>query len=269
MDTTPKGLAPTPATTDRLFVALILDVRGSSRLPPKERWALQQRLLGGAEDLNRQFADALWSKFGLGQGDEMQAVLHDGRRIQEIIWRISAMPDVLGDVRFGIGLGEIRTPRQESAVGMDGEAFWMAKAALRYARKKRQNLGVYAGFGASTRLKRSRKRAPGPGGTSDGPTIEVMSPEDRILTQMSVALESLFARLKAREARWRAVTAVRRAANQREAATAIGISTASISNHLKAGSWWAYLATEEALNLAIAKFHAERARGTVAAEHDA
>ena len=114
-------------------IALIGDIRRSRDLD--DRGEVQRRLQACLTDLNRQYNDVLISPLTITLGDEFQALLRNADEIWKIVFKIeSQMYPTL--IRFGIGVGDISTDiNTDSAIGMDGPAFYNARHAMQEIKK--------------------------------------------------------------------------------------------------------------------------------------
>jgi hypothetical protein len=110
------------------YLALIGDIRESRGV--ENRKALQEQLRSALVDLNNQHGSELVSPFTLTLGDEFQALFGSAGAIWQCLFAIQAQLHPVA-VRFGLGVGEITTGvNRESALGMDGPAFYRARDAI-------------------------------------------------------------------------------------------------------------------------------------------
>ena len=115
--------------SDRTFVAIIGDIRGSRSLT--QRREIQENLGIILQEINEGFEADIAAKFLITLGDEFQGLLFDGRSLLKIIEKIkiSLYPVTF---RFGIGMGRITTDiYPEMALGADGPAFYRARSAIK------------------------------------------------------------------------------------------------------------------------------------------
>jgi len=111
-------------------LALIGDVCNSRNLEQHARAAVQQQLKAQLQSLNQVFAQTLRSPFTLTLGDEFQALFADASDLWQAISTLQAELFPI-KLRFGLGLGQIVTEiNRESALGMDGAAFYRARDAI-------------------------------------------------------------------------------------------------------------------------------------------
>lgn len=115
------------------YLALIGDIRSSRDLD--NRGKVQRRLQECLTNLNRQYNDVLISPLTITLGDEFQALLRSAEEIWKIIFKIEYQMHPTR-IRFGIGIGDISTNiNTESAIGMDGPAFYSARHAMQEMKK--------------------------------------------------------------------------------------------------------------------------------------
>jgi hypothetical protein len=122
----------------KTYCAFIGDMNKSRTLPNRGR--VQQKFKKTIETLNKEFKSAIASKFVLTLGDEFQGLLKSpeesyrfGRRCQELMGAVA--------FSFGVGIGTLSTPlNARTALGMDGEAFHRARAALQYSKKHKHHI---------------------------------------------------------------------------------------------------------------------------------
>ena len=109
------------------MIAVIGDIVGSKELPRRE--ALQQQLAATLKAVGRS-ARGLASPYTLTLGDEFQAVYRAADSIFADIVTIMAEVHPVR-VRFALGVGALTTRiNAKQALGMDGPAFHLARAAL-------------------------------------------------------------------------------------------------------------------------------------------
>lgn len=132
-----------------LYCAIIGDIIRSRQIT--DRQFVQRRFLAMAAEASRLYAPAIESPFTVTIGDEFQVLLRAIDRAPEIVEHVvQAMKPV--ELVFGLGIGAIHTdinPRQ--AIGMDGPAFHLARAALTQAKKKKPKI-VYKSDAAAIEL---------------------------------------------------------------------------------------------------------------------
>lgn len=205
------------------YVAVIGDVVESRTLPAGTRARLQEDLEDFLVTLNHGYADAIQSEFVITTGDEFQGLLNDPSIVPEILWVSDANLE-RAHVRHGIGYGELYTPLQSVAIGMDGPAFHHAREAITSARKRGWRGGVFAGFGAW---------------------------QDRVLNGLARLLERHSERLTAKQREVAGM--VRDGLEQTEIAERLGVTRQAISDHIRAMGWEAFAEGEEALRLALGR----------------
>jgi SatD family protein len=116
------------------YAALIGDFIQSKQLP--NRREIQRTLEAAFNDLNKQRQElGLVSPLTITLGDEFQAVFVTAARLWECILRIEAAMEPVA-IRFAVGLGDISTDiRHDTALGMDGPAFYLARDAMEQLKK--------------------------------------------------------------------------------------------------------------------------------------
>lgn len=118
---------------DRIFVALIGDIRGSRELENrKEAQEEFERVVGSLND--RIPDDSIASRFTVTTGDEFQVLLTDATDAVEAA--VSASDRFHpAKLRFGLGRGELDTEvNPNQAIGMDGPCFHRAREAIDLAK---------------------------------------------------------------------------------------------------------------------------------------
>ena len=116
------------------YAVLIGDFVQSKSLD--NRGEVQRNLAAVCTELNRERDGlGLVSPLTITLGDEFQAVFGDVGRLWECILRIEAAMEPVA-IRFAVGLGIISTDIQHAtALGMDGPAFYAARAAMEQLKK--------------------------------------------------------------------------------------------------------------------------------------
>lgn len=119
---------------DRVFVALIGDIRGSREIDDRE--GAQKEFKRVVASLNEQLpSSSVASPFTVTAGDEFQVLLTDAADAVEAAVSASDRFDRAG-LRFGIGRGELHTEvNPDQAIGMDGPCFYRAREAIESAEK--------------------------------------------------------------------------------------------------------------------------------------
>lgn len=128
------------------YCAIIGDINKSRSLP--QRAKVQKQFQRAIELINKEYKADIASKFVLTLGDEFQGLLLSPAESYRIVRRFQ---DEMGGVpfAFGIGLGTLATPvNPKEALGMDGECFHRARAALKEA--KSGHRGVMYDFDSPT-----------------------------------------------------------------------------------------------------------------------
>lgn len=119
---------------DRVFVALIGDIRGSREIDDREGAQKEFKRVVGS--LNEQIPSrSVASPFTVTAGDEFQVLLTDAADAVEAAVSASDRFD-RARLRFGIGRGELHTEvNPDQAIGMDGPCFYRAREAIESAGK--------------------------------------------------------------------------------------------------------------------------------------
>ncbi len=119
------------------YCAIIGDIRHSRLLP--RRGAVQKRFAGSIEKINREFRKEIASSFLITLGDEFQGLLISPAESYRLVRRFQELMEPV-PFSFGVGVGTLSTPLEEQALGMDGEVFHRARAALEKAKKTKREL---------------------------------------------------------------------------------------------------------------------------------
>jgi hypothetical protein len=128
--------------TAEVYLAVIGDIVGSREV--EDRRGLQHLLRAGIEQINLDFSAILASQFILTIGDEFQGLLAKVGRVDGLMGRIRSVVHPI-ELRFGLGIGELDTPVEEVALGMDGPCFHRARRALERAEEAGTRVEVEAG----------------------------------------------------------------------------------------------------------------------------
>ncbi len=124
------------------WIVVIVDIVGSRTV--ENRMDLQKRLRTVLEEVNST-SDSVFSPYTITLGDEFQAVQSKSDNLFSDLWSIkeSVFPSKL---RISIAVGSISTEMMKAtAIGMDGEAFYLARDALK-AMKKSTSVFVVSGL---------------------------------------------------------------------------------------------------------------------------
>lgn len=133
--------------SESTLAAMIVDIRGSSSHPGRER--LQQALFRCRDAINESFRDALAIRLDVVAGDELEAVLADPRAVWDVY---QAVRRQLGGVGFymAVGIGTLTTPERPAfdyPVGYaDGPAFKAARDALEGLKREGRGRPVRLAF---------------------------------------------------------------------------------------------------------------------------
>lgn len=132
---------------EELYAAVIGDIQGSR--DHEDRGTLQQRfaeaIQAAAERCKAPQRTSPVSGPTITTGDEFQALFEEAAGVEAFLVDVT---DLMHPVRlrFGLGLGELATPLQTEAVGMDGPCFHEAREALERADEEEAWVRV-GGFG--------------------------------------------------------------------------------------------------------------------------
>ncbi len=123
------------------YITMLFDIKNSRAYP--NRTALQYLLIDLLKCGNHQFTEILAAPFIITVGDEWQCLLKpDSNYLQIIDFFKSNLPN---DISFytGIGIGPITISNFELTVNqLDGPAFYLAREALLYAKRKKHSLVI-------------------------------------------------------------------------------------------------------------------------------
>lgn len=130
------------------YIAIIGDLERSREIADRDK--AQARIQLALESVNAAYKNLIISKLTLTIGDEFQALVKPDpgilKMMDELEMLLASFP-----FRLGIGFGDISTAiDRERSIGADGEAYWMARAAIEYVHdnsqggRKKTHLG---GFG--------------------------------------------------------------------------------------------------------------------------
>ncbi|NLG57491.1 MAG: DNA-binding protein [Clostridiales bacterium] len=113
---------------NRRYIGFIGDLIGSREI--KSRAQAQTALQEALNQVNARYQDCIASRLVITLGDEFQGLLMPSAPFLQMLDEIEArlLPYAC---RFGIGLGTMATAiNPEMSIGADGEAFWLARAAI-------------------------------------------------------------------------------------------------------------------------------------------
>jgi biotin operon repressor len=120
------------------YCAIIGDINKSRQL--QKRGAVQIIFERAVEQINKTFKDEIASNFLITTGDEFQGLLFTPAISYQLV---RYFQDAMNKVNFsfGIGVGTLATNLlPKSAIGMDGDCFYRARAALQKAKKEKREL---------------------------------------------------------------------------------------------------------------------------------
>lgn len=111
------------------YIAIIGDIVNSRK--SDDRYSTQKKLFDVLNEINTKYKDSLASRFMITLGDEFQGLLKSGENIVEILEEIEYKLYPV-KIRFGIGIGEIKTEIFYNPIGSDGPAYYKARDAIEY-----------------------------------------------------------------------------------------------------------------------------------------
>ncbi|MBU5317607.1 SatD family protein [Clostridium bornimense] len=122
-----------------LYIAMICDIKNSRNI--NNRLEVQLQLIDMLKKCNKKFKDFIISPFIITIGDEWQGLLSEYACYNDII---DFFKENLSDnIEFytAIGYGKVSITNFELTVNqLDGEAFYLARRAIRYCKKHNLNL---------------------------------------------------------------------------------------------------------------------------------
>jgi SatD family (SatD) len=120
------------------YCAMIGDMNKSRQL--ERRGNVQKKFQKVIEQINKEYKNEIASKFLITLGDEFQGILHSPVKSYHIVRHVQDLMDKVS-FSFGIGIGTLATPVfPKAAIGMDGDCFYRARAALLQAKKEKREL---------------------------------------------------------------------------------------------------------------------------------
>ncbi len=205
--------------TERHYLAIIGDIRGSRTLP--DRGAVQERLRDGLERVNREFQDELASPFIITLGDEFQALVGAAAvGVGVVVGLEEALRGI--PLRYGLGWGTLETAFQPTTIGMDGPCLIRARESV--ARGKREVRWV---------------------------TVSGFGEDDEIVNGIFAVMAAI--RSDWTEIQAETVGAARAAATQRDVAAARGRSESTVSKALKAAHFDEIVEAENSVRAILAR----------------
>lgn len=196
------------------YLAIKIDIVRSRKVADRQK--LQEQLFHAADQANDLFTPAIAAQFTVTHGDEVQGLLC-GNQTHKALAICEHFVDALAPqrVRFGVGLGDLATQLQPHAIGMDGEAWYLASDAIGEAHRQRKVFVMKGPY----------------------PTAHINAMVDYLLTHRSLWSENQ------REA----VQYLGRLGSQQLVAMALGISQAAVSKRLAGCLWDQYSALRDAV----------------------
>lgn len=115
------------------YCAIIGDINKSRQL--EKRGMVQKKFEKAVEFINTEYKSEIASKFLITIGDEFQGLLHTPAKGYQIMRHFREIMEPV-QFSFGADIGTLATPvAPKAAIGMDGECFHRARAALQHAKK--------------------------------------------------------------------------------------------------------------------------------------
>jgi hypothetical protein len=120
------------------YCAIIGDINKSRQLD--KRGAVQKIFERAVEQINKTYKNEIASKFLITTGDEFQGLLRTPAISYHLVRNFQDLMDKV-HFSFGVGVGTLATNLiPKSAIGMDGDCFYRARAALQKAKKEKREL---------------------------------------------------------------------------------------------------------------------------------
>jgi len=114
---------------------MIGDIKGSSDL---DEWgSVFEKLQAALKQINREFSHDILVEFVPTAGDEFQGALRDPKHAYAVYVSIKGGLPV--GFYCGIGIGDIERPL-DADIGMRGNAFYRARSALEFCKKRKRNV---------------------------------------------------------------------------------------------------------------------------------
>ncbi|MBN1998924.1 hypothetical protein JW935_15295 [candidate division KSB1 bacterium] len=132
------------------YIAIIGDIVQSRQL--KNREMVQVELHNFLDRINSgPFQNTIRARFVITLGDEFQGLVTRLFPLDLFLSTFESLSAGVFQTRFGVGLGEVSTPLNDQAVGMDGTCFHNARDAVNLAKKENKSV-CFAGFEKNTAL---------------------------------------------------------------------------------------------------------------------
>ena len=120
------------------YCAIIGDINNSRQL--EKRGTVQKKFERVIEFINKEYKEEIASKFLITIGDEFQGLLHTPEKSYQLVRHFQDLMEPV-TFSFGVGIGTLATPiTPKAAIGMDGECFHRARAALQQAKTERKTI---------------------------------------------------------------------------------------------------------------------------------
>ncbi len=114
---------------------MIGDIKGSRDL---DEWgSVFEKLQAALKQINREFSHDILVEFVPTAGDEFQGALRDPKHAYAVYASIKRGLPV--GFYWGIGIGDIEKPLKRD-IGMRGDAFYRARSALEFCKKRKRNV---------------------------------------------------------------------------------------------------------------------------------
>lgn len=124
------------------YIAMICDIKNSRNL--NNRLEVQLQLIDVLKKCNEKFKDFIISPFIITIGDEWQGLLSEYTSYNDIIEFFKE--NLSNNIQFytAIGYGKVSITNFELTVNqLDGEAFYLARKAIRYCKKHNLDLVAF------------------------------------------------------------------------------------------------------------------------------
>lgn len=120
------------------YIAIIGDIKESKKID--DRNMVQEELNHILNHINQIYSPDISAKFIITLGDEFQGLLRESTHLFDIVKYIQREMYPVR-LRFGIGIGEIRTDIfYEAAIGADGPAYYAARETMEELREQEKRI---------------------------------------------------------------------------------------------------------------------------------
>lgn len=121
----------------KTYCVIIGDINKSRSLADRER--VQRKFQQAIDTINKEFKTVIAAKLVLALGDEFQGLLKTPAESYKIVRRFQDLMEPVS-LSFGIGVGTLSTSLKSTPLGMDGECFHRARAAVQKAKRAKRRL---------------------------------------------------------------------------------------------------------------------------------